>query len=117
MEVDGASGAARRRRERRLRAWLRHERQSVAAALAEAHHHSAGPRGESGGAAREARGGRGARDVQRFTEPDDTSSGDAGLCPTGPRAAVGRGSHGRVRDCQGAPPGCAIVGRLLGRGH
>ena len=31
-------------RERRLRAWLRHERQSVAAALAEALHHSAGPR-------------------------------------------------------------------------
>ena len=44
MEVDGASGAARRRRERRLRAWLRHERQSVAAAVAETLHHSAGPR-------------------------------------------------------------------------
>ena len=44
MEVDGASGAARRRRERRLRAWLRHERQSVAAALAEALHHSSGPK-------------------------------------------------------------------------
>ena len=44
MDVDGASGAARRRRERRLRAWLRHERQSVAAAVAEALHHSAGPR-------------------------------------------------------------------------
>ena len=44
MEVDGVSGAARRRKERRLRAWLRHERQSVAAAVAEALHHSAGPR-------------------------------------------------------------------------
>ena len=44
MEVDGATGAAARRRQRRLRAWLRHERQSVAAALAEALHHSAGPR-------------------------------------------------------------------------
>ena len=44
-DVDHAgSGAARRRRERRLRAWLRHERQSVAAAVAEALHHSAGPR-------------------------------------------------------------------------
>ena len=44
MEVDGATGAAARRRQRRLRAWLRHERQSVAAAVAEALHHSAGPR-------------------------------------------------------------------------
>ena len=44
-DVDHAgTGAARRRRERRLRAWLRHERQSVAAAVAEALHHSAGPR-------------------------------------------------------------------------
>ena len=46
MECHGerATGAAQRRRERRLRAWLRHERQSVAAAVAEALHHSAGPR-------------------------------------------------------------------------
>ena len=44
-DVDHAgTGAARRRRERRLRAWLRHERQSVAAAVAEALHHSAGLR-------------------------------------------------------------------------
>ena len=38
--VDGA-GAAARRRERRLRATLRHERQSIAMALAEAHRRSA----------------------------------------------------------------------------
>ena len=38
--VDGA-GAPARRRERRLRAMPRHERQSIAMALAEAHHHSA----------------------------------------------------------------------------
>ena len=46
MEFHGerATGAAQRRRVRRLRAWLRHERQSVAAAVAEALHHSAGPR-------------------------------------------------------------------------
>ena len=36
---------ARRRRERRLRSWWRHEAQSVAAALTAARHHSAGPRG------------------------------------------------------------------------
>ena len=34
-------GSARRRRERRLWSWLRHERMTVAAALAEALHHSA----------------------------------------------------------------------------
>ena len=39
-ERDGTS-SARRRRERRLRSWLRHERMTVAMALAEAHHHSA----------------------------------------------------------------------------
>ena len=35
-----ACGSARRRRERRLRSWWRHEAQSVAAALATAQHHS-----------------------------------------------------------------------------
>ena len=38
----GSSGSAKRRRERRLRAWLRHERQLIALHLAEALHHSAG---------------------------------------------------------------------------
>ena len=38
------SGAARRRRERRLRSMLRHEQQTVRMALAAALHHSAGPR-------------------------------------------------------------------------
>ena len=43
MDVDRASGAAKRRRERRLRSCWRHEAQSVAAALASSRHHSAGP--------------------------------------------------------------------------
>ena len=43
--VDHAPGAARRRRERRLRAYLRYARMSVAMALAEATHHTA-PRGQ-----------------------------------------------------------------------
>ena len=38
-------GAAQRRRQRRLRSWLRHERMTVAMALAEASHHT-GPRGQ-----------------------------------------------------------------------
>ena len=37
---DDGEGAARRRRERRLRSWLRHERLSVAMALSEFKHHS-----------------------------------------------------------------------------
>ena len=43
MDVDRATGAAKRRRDRRLRSWWRHEAQSVAAALTTACHHSAGP--------------------------------------------------------------------------
>ena len=39
MKVDGA-GSAKRRRERRLRSWWRHEQQSVRAAVAAALHHS-----------------------------------------------------------------------------
>ena len=42
LSMDGArTGSARRRRERRLRSWWRHERMSIAAALVEATHHSA----------------------------------------------------------------------------
>ena len=41
MEVDGAKSSAWRRRQRRLRSWLKHERQTVAMALAEYLHHSA----------------------------------------------------------------------------
>ena len=41
MNVDGA-GAAKRRRERRLLSWLRHERMTVAAELSAALHHSHG---------------------------------------------------------------------------
>ena len=50
MDVDrddagGGTGSARRRRERRLRAFLRYARMSVALALAESTHHTA-PRGQ-----------------------------------------------------------------------
>ena len=41
MEVDGAKSSAWQRRQRRLRSWLKHERQTVAMALAECLHHSA----------------------------------------------------------------------------
>ena len=51
LGVDIAAGAARRRRERRLRSWLRHERMTVAMALAEASHSTA-PRGQKTARAR-----------------------------------------------------------------
>ena len=38
--ADGGTASARRRRERRLRSWLRHEQQSIAAVLATVTHHS-----------------------------------------------------------------------------
>ena len=41
MDADRVTGSVRRRRERRLRSWWRHERMSIAAALVEATHHSA----------------------------------------------------------------------------
>ena len=43
MDGERSSGAALRRRERRLRAWQRHVRTAVQLALAEKLHHSAGP--------------------------------------------------------------------------
>ena len=70
MDVDrddagGGTGSARRRRERRLRAYLRYARMSVAMALAECTHHSA-PRGQ-----KMARAGGGARDELHGHAPDD----------------------------------------------
>ena len=59
-----ASGAA-RRRQRRLRQWLRDERLSVAMALAECQHHSA-PRGQ-----KKARAGGGAREDVHGEAPDE----------------------------------------------
>ena len=41
--VGNATGAAMRRRQRRLRAWARHERLSIAMALAPVEYHSYGP--------------------------------------------------------------------------
>ena len=65
MDVEHATGSALRRRQRRLRQWLRHERMTVAMALAESQHHAAPWRQ---GMAR-ARGG--ARDVLHGPAPED----------------------------------------------
>ena len=65
MDVEHATGSALRRRQRRLRQWLRHERMTVAVALAECQHHAA-PRGQSMARAR-----RRARDVLHGHALDD----------------------------------------------
>ena len=65
MDVEHVTGSALRRRQRRLRQWLFHERMTVAMALAESQHHAA-PRGQS---MPRARGG--ARDVLHGHAPDD----------------------------------------------
>ena len=67
-DVDG-EGAARRRRQRRLRSWLKNERQSVAMALAEYTHHAS--RGQRRARARE--------EVEYVKDvgTEDSTSGDA----------------------------------------
>ena len=62
--VDTATAAA-RRRQRRLRSWLRHERMTVAMLLAESDHHTA-PRGQ-----KQARSGREERKVNYEPRPLD----------------------------------------------
>ena len=75
----GSVMSAQRRRERRLRSRLKHERQSVAMLLAEAHHLSC-DRSRQGG-------GGGPRDVRRLTETEDSPSGGAAGHPRGAQAA------------------------------
>ena len=97
------SGAAWRRRQRRLR---RHEQLTLQMAVAEQLHHSAN---------------RVERDVapRRLKTPFGDRSGlprDAARSPAGPWAAVG-GSHGRSRGCPSAAPfsSCPCRWRRLGR--
>ena len=85
-------GSARRRRKRRLRSWLRHERMTVRMELAAALHHAAF---------------KGARDARRFTKPEDgqLQGGSGvlrGLQPTGlvePRGPL----EGVLQDTVGTP--------------
>ena len=91
-------GAAKRRRERRLRSWAKHERMTVAMALAENLHHSRqkvegsehdGPRAQKTARVTGARPG-------VLTEPE----------------LQGGGSHGRIRGCPGAVAGRASLRHL-----
>ena len=81
------TSSAKRRRERRLRAMLRHQRQTVAMELAAALHHS--------------------RDGGRVTNyglraPKTASSGG--------RPGARRGSRGRLRGCPGSAPRGGVDG-------
>ena len=92
----GGTGAARRRRERQLRAWQRHGPPPQ---------HTA-PTACGGGAER----GRGARAARRVTATEASTPGDAaGASGGGGRAASGRGSKGLQGGLQGW---CAVAGAL-----
>ena len=106
MEVDGAgTSSARRRRERRLRSWWRHERMSVAAALAEALHHSAPKVGAE------------THDALRRLKTASAGARPGVLKDPAPQG----GSHGRLRGCPGASPLHTVAGghcsRSSGRPH
>ena len=91
MDAERATGAAFRRRQRRLRSWLRHERQSVAMELAAALHHSRDARSE---VAHEApRGQKTASSGSRpaaLKEPELLVGGARGAAMPGLRCAVAR---------------------------
>ena len=69
--ADGGTGSARRRRERRLRSWLWHEQQSIAAVLATVTHHSFDKVGTASGVLRNTktatRTGKGEENEKKYT--------------------------------------------------
>ena len=65
IDAERTTGAAFRRRQRRLRSWLRHERQSVATELAAALHHSRDARSEVAHVAL-----RGQKTTSKWTRPE-----------------------------------------------
>ena len=93
MSAARVTGAAARRRERRLRSMLRHERQTVAIELAAHLHHSRDGPGK----------------LRRPTGTDDSELRDAAQRPHGAGAA-GTGSHGRLRGCPGSAPRGVVDG-------
>ena len=116
------SGAARRRRERRLRSMLRHEQQTVRMALAAALHHSAGPKGkvemQQNAAPRgpKTQGGGGASYARRPTGTDGSSTGGAARHPRGAWAAEERPHRAALLRRQPADPRPALSGRVGRRG-
>ena len=95
MEVDGERTSAWRRRQRRLRSWLRHERQTVAMELAATLHHSR----DVGLGRTPAYGHRRRRAARRPAGTGAPTSRDAPWYPAGARG-VGASSDGRLRGCR-----------------
>ena len=107
MDFEHATGSALRRRQRRLRQWLRHERMTVAMALAEASHHAAPRRLKPASAitVNDAPRGQENADAEYFELRSEEESGvceeDAagsalGAPATGAGAAAHRGADDRV---------------------
>ena len=122
-DVDRSSGAAKRRRERRLRSWWRHERMSVEAALAEATHHSF----PNGGWSEAYKAPRGPKTVSAQVEPElfelfDEEPGGAPALTVSLASGRRNGSSGHtvehiVDQCAGRAVSrcwCAADGRAAG---
>ena len=128
MDVDRATGAGKRRRERRLRSWWRHEAQSVQAAVVSAMHHSrdVGPAknvapqkfrscssSRSSETEEDHRGGGGrARDALWPTGTDAPASGVAAGASCRAAALVHLGSGGSLPGWSG----CAVAGHAVSGG-
>ena len=103
MDGERGSGAALRRRERRLRAWQRHVRTAVQLALAEKLHHSANKvephdalRGQNKRAGRE--------EVENVTRDGLRAHRSLHLRGCGPAVSLTRGRRGAIAPCD-APQG------------
>ena len=117
--VGNATRAAMRRRQRRLRAWARHERLSIAMALATVEHHSYGPtanRPKGPDDRHQCQRGRGPRAALRPTGTEATSPWDAASTAVGGAAAGGvaaahRGAEDRAHALRADPRrSCAAEG-------
>ena len=101
MEVDGTTGAAARRRQRRVRAWLRHERQCPREKVVERRERQEGEVHETHNAPRS----------QTTPLPGKRPAPLSEVA--GPQVAVTSGYVAASVHLLGAP----VVGRFLGRGH
>ena len=93
------TGAALRRRQRRLRSWWRHEQLSIAAALATVMHHSSGKVHTANGAPRSQTTATSAREVEAR---DARSPTGTEVAPTGGAARHPRGAPAEERPQPGA---------------
>ena len=101
MAVDSVPGAAMRRRQRRLRQFLRHERLTVAMALAEAQHHAAPRRQKPASAITVNDAPRGQKNAD--DEYFELSSEEEVASVGGGYGRLRSGSPGRRSGCSGTP--------------